>query len=830
MTSTPILAARPLAVSLVSPKIGAVPYPVKSILRDPASTRTLEYSQNLLKRKMNDRYESDPKLGDGDKKRRLAYGVIIQKKGEEEETKDGKDVLKDNSRKNPELSREMNAESLLLNELERIGTPEDDEDYTDKRAYSADSKRRKTVHFDMNLNITTEVGRRTLEETKLLVRRALESHAMAKHPGHDDHDFIELVDVFSHDTDAYRNPRRSSSSGNGKRSGSDDDDDDDEDGNNVPPDELVLYVVALSACTPLLNKSCISLVRKMLSCSWIGRDDKFFRAFVQFMAALVSAQGIYLRPVLEMIVDRFREPQSSSWTVPDFALVSREVAQKRLHFGLRYIIKLFPAARTVICKIIAQKFPFPAESKTVHMFFLDNILRLREYAADIAADILETITSQLVKIDTEFQLDLSDMDDDLAAKVVLELARKNAERDAATALRRAGTGRDDDIEDTDTSDVDEADDEEDEDGEFDSDGEDAVLPQFGDPDHNEELARVDKSTRLVEKLDATLDRLFALFTPIFDDPDSEAAHRCLGDMLSDFANFVLTVPSSRHTQFLVFHFSQKSLALQDIFTGTLLNLGFESNRPAAIRQAAASYLSSYVARAARVPRDTVRNVANILCHRIEEFRRRNVRVCRGPDLRRYQELYSWVQALLYIFCFRWRDLVDAYPDDVVDPEDPASFVGKELEWMPGLKSALSNIIYASFNPLMVCSQPIVAEFAKLAHSLHLMYVFPRIESNKTIHLSQFASGRYGQGTALREDASYTADEDKWLQLEDNFPFDPYNLPVSKRWLEGDYVSWTPIPGVSGAESASEDSDASDSYDEDDDESDLAENGVLSCSY
>ncbi|CAK7223957.1 DNA independent RNA polymerase I transcription factor [Sporothrix bragantina] len=820
MTSTPILAARPSAARLVSPKIGAGPFPVKSILREPSSTRTLEYSQKVLKRKMNDRYESDQKQGNAGKRFRLADGVIADddENEQEEEEEDGndEDETREDSSKSLEVSRKMNAAALLLNEMESDGTPDDDDDDdAGKRTPLAAGKRRKTVHFDMNLNITTEVGRRTLEETKLLVRRALESHALANRPGHDDQDYIELVDVFSHDTEAYRDPRRSRSSSSSSRRA--DSDSDDDEGNTVPPDELVLYVVALTTCTPMLNKSCINLVRKMLACSWIGRDDKFFRAYVQFLAALISAQGVYLRPVLEMIVDRFKEPSPSSWTVPDFPAVSREVAQKRLHFGLRYILKLFPAARPAVCKLVAQKFPFPAESKNVHMFYLDNLLRLREYSPDIAADILETITSQLVKIDTEFQLDLSDMDDDLAAKVVLELARKNAERDAANASRRLDMERDDDDEDDeDASDVDEADDEEEDDDDIDSDADDADLPQFGDPDYNEELARVDKSTRLVEKLDATLDRLFALFTPIFEDPDSEAAHRCLEDMLSDFANFVLTVPSSRHTQFLVFHFSQKSLALQDIFTGTLLNLGFESNRPAAVRQAAASYLSSYVARAARVPRDTVRNVASILCHRIESFRRRNVAACRGPDLRRYQELYSWVQALLYIFCFRWRDLVDAYPDDVVDPEDPASFVGKELEWMSGLKTALSNIIYATFNPLMVCSPPIVAEFAKLAHSLHLMYVFPRIESNKTIHLSSFASGRYGHGDALREDAGYTVDDEKWLQLEGNFPFDPYNLPVSKRWLEGDYVSWTPIPGVSGVDD-SEDSDSSDSYDEDADD-------------
>ncbi|CAK7207154.1 DNA independent RNA polymerase I transcription factor [Sporothrix eucalyptigena] len=812
MTSTPILSARPSVTRLVSPKVGTGPFPVKSILREPSSTRTLEYSQQVLKRKMDDRYESDQKQADAGKKRRLTVC------DDNDENEDDNDETGEDDDEDAEDLGVKSTEELIRTELESDGTPDDE----DGNRTPIAGKRRKTVHFDMNLNITTEVGRRTLEETKLLVRRALESHALANRPGHDDQDFIELVDVFSHDTEAYRDPRSrsSSSSSSHRRPNMSDDDDSDDEGNTVPPDELVLYVVALTTCTPMLNKSCINLVRKILACSWVGRDDKFFRAFVQFMASLISAQGVYLRPVLEMIVDRFKEPNASSWTVPDFPAVSREAAQKRLHFGLKYILKLFPAAQPAVCKFVSQKFPFPIESKSVHMYYLDNLLRLREYSPEIAADILETITAQLVKIDTEFQLDLSDMDDDLAAKVVMELARKNAERDAANTSRRQDDERDDD-DDDDASDVDEADDEEeDDDDDVDSEADDHDIPQFGDPDYNEELARVDKSTRLVEKLDATLDRLFALFTPIFEDPDSEAAHSCLEDMLSDFANFVLTVPSSRHTQFLVFHFSQKSLALQDIFTGTLLNLGFESNRPAAVRQAAASYLSSYVARAARVPRDTVRNVANILCHRIEAFRRRHVGTCRGPDLRRYQELYSWVQALLYIFCFRWRDLVDAYPDDVVDPEDPASFVGKELEWMPGLKSALSNIIYATFNPLMVCSPPIVAEFAKLAHSLHLMYVFPRMESNKSIHLSSFASGRYGHGDALREDAGYTVDDEKWLQLEGNFPFDPYNLPISKRWLEGDYVSWTPIPGVSGGaagDSGSEDSDSSDSYDEDGDD-------------
>lgn len=786
MSSDPILMARP---SSVNSERNISANGNTNGTADANGAPTKPYKSILLKRKLDDRPDSEDR--DADKRRRVTSGS----------SRDYQEIENiENGSGSGNGSPSSSGEDYDLDEGVALVRPK--------------KQKTKSVTFDMNLNITTEVGRRTLQETKILVRRALQGNSAKSQ------DYIELVDVFSHDKEPYRDPSIANGTSRKKRAGdSNGDDSDDEDGNMVRPDDLVLYVVALAGCAPMLNKSCISLVRKLLECSWIGRDDKFVRAYVQFLSALVSAQGGNLRSVLEMIVDWFKEPSPSSWTVPDFPTVSVEEVQGRLHFALRQMLRLFPASRLIVCKLMNSKFPFPAESKNVHMYYVDNMLKLRAYAPTMAADILETITSNLVKIDTEFQLDLSDMDDELVSRVMYQLARKDMKKAKNTygngkdkGYERDNEGESSESDEDDNDDVDSvASEEDDEDDEDDDDD----VPQIGEPGYDEEVARIDKSTKLVQKLDFILDRLFELFTPVFEDPDSEAARECLQDMMSDFANFVLTVPSSRHTQFLIFHFSQKSLALQDIFTGTLLNLGFESNRPAAVRQSAAAYLSSYVARAARVPRETVRDVATILCHRIEAYRQRNSDACRGPDLRRYQELYSWVQALLYIFCFRWRDLIDSYPEDLVDPEDPASFVGKDLDWMVDLKPALSSIIHAKFNPLMVCSPPIVAEFAKLAHSLRFMYVFPRIASNKSIHLSQFASGRYMHGDALREDAGYAVDDDsKWLQLEGNFPFDPYNLPVSKRWLEGDYVAWTPIPGLGDDD---DDDDSSDSSDDDDDD-------------
>lgn len=146
-----------------------------------------------------------------------------------------------------------------------------------------------------------------------------------------------------------------------------------------------------------------------------------------------------------------------------------------------------------------------------------------------------------------------------------------------------------------------------------------------------------------------------------------------------------------------------------------------------------------------------------------------------------------------MFCFRWRDLVVSAPE-FVDPDDPASYLGHELEWMYGLKEELASHVYCRMNPLKICSPAIVEEFAKITHKLGLMYIFPLVEENKRIRLSQFVSDTYGNGGALR-DATGGALGEEAHQLDPYFPFDPYQLPVSQRWLQGDYVQYQSVPGL-----------------------------------
>ncbi|KAI0018323.1 RNA polymerase I-specific transcription initiation factor RRN3 [Xylariomycetidae sp. FL0641] len=604
-------------------------------------------------------------------------------------------------------------------------------------------RKRQRVEFDLNNIEIHEIGARSLDEIKQEIKKALDRHDRG-----DDEEYDMLKDTVS-----------------GKPSHYDDDEDDEDADPTVPAkqrQELKGYLVALASFSTRLGRSCDGLVKKVLQCQWLGRDDQFAKIYVQFLAALVSAQGPRLTQVLAMIVEKFRDSRPSHWSVPGFAAVDRQEVQERLHVALRYLLQLFPAATRVLGSLLGSKYPFPDEPKKVHLAYVDNLLRLRSYSPELKTEIMDLIVSRLVRIDVEMQLDLRDMDDELVTMVVMALQSSRAKADQ--------------------------DDEEEEEDESDNES------VASDESENDQYTRIKTAKESIEKMDSILDTLFETYTPVFADPQSEEAMEAFEDMLAEFSELILPTIKSRHTQFLIFHFGQQSEQLMDAFCGTCINIAFESQRPLVLQQAASAYLASFVARGAHVPGHIVVKIFEVLGYHLDQMRAVYETSCRGPDVRRYAPFYALMQALMYIFCFRWQDLIRSVPEDV-DRDVPASYLDQEIEWEPEIKNIMRRNIYSPLNPLKVCSPVIVDQFALLAHRFRFMYVYPLIESNKRLNLSQFSVGAYSNGGGLR-DLAFDLSDDSWQQLGSYFPFDPYQLPVSKRWVEEDYVQWRPIPGLS----------------------------------
>ncbi|KFY59338.1 hypothetical protein V496_05707 [Pseudogymnoascus sp. VKM F-4515 (FW-2607)] len=626
------------------------------------------------------------------------------------------------------------------------------------------AKRSRTVTFNPlvqeQLFTSSPEAPAELYDVRRLVKKALDEHNRA---GGDDSRYDGVKEVFS---------TKNRSQGKAEN------------------DLIRAHLLALTSNVSLLGKNSSGLVRAVLESEWVGRDEPYVRAYVSFLGNLASAQGAYVGTVLSMLVGKFSTLRISNGRLTDCPIVNRTQLSSRVHTALKYLLRLIPSASGTLAPILAAKFPFSDESKKAHMAFIDNLIKITDYAPELKSEIFALITERLVKIDVQMQVDLDDLDDDVAAAVV-----------QSVSIRSDLNGDDD-------SEADESD--------SDSDASDDSL--------DEEENRVKTVHDNVEKMDAILDMLFELYTPNFEDPLSSSAISTFDTLLSHFRNIILPTYRSRHTQFLLFHFAQTSEHLIDTFAGECVDLAFKSGRPAVLKQAAAAYLASFVSRGAHVLPHVVRDVFDYIGTNLDLIRSENELSCRGPDLQRYSTFYATTQALLYIFCFRWRDLVvsPSAEEGEIDEED---FVGRDLEWRAGVKELLDRTIYSKLNPLKICAPSIVEEFAKIAHHLRFMYVYPLLATNKRIRLSQFALGAGNASSGLLRDSGFSTgvatedgEEESWHQLETYFPFDPYQLPKSLRWVENDYVAWRGVPGLR-QDDEEEDDDSSDSGDDDDEEDD-----------
>lgn len=72
-----------------------------------------------------------------------------------------------------------------------------------------------------------------------------------------------------------------------------------------------VYILALTSCVAVLSRECNGLVRSVVECEWLGRDEAFVKLYVHFLGNLVSAQGSYVGVVLSMLVSKFTSGKQS---------------------------------------------------------------------------------------------------------------------------------------------------------------------------------------------------------------------------------------------------------------------------------------------------------------------------------------------------------------------------------------------------------------------------------------------------------------------------------------------------------------------------------------
>lgn len=534
---------------------------------------------------------------------------------------------------------------------------------------------------------------------------------------------------------------------------------------------LQKYLIALDNSAATLTRQHSGLVNAILKTQWLGKERAFVDTYVRFLSSLVSSRSSWMDAVLRMIVGNFSNTSASGAQPTANDQVDRELLRTRLHATLERLLSLVPSSSSNLAHILSVHFPAPTDSRRAHVEFVKNALRMTDYAIELKADVLDLITEQLLKIDVQVQVDVEELDDMVGDLLV------------QGALDDAKAFADDDMSDTESL-----------------SSEESLDP---------EEERMDALRGAVQKMDAIMDLLFAFYTPSFDKGSHLESRRLFNQMLSQFQKLILPTSHSRHTQFLLFHFAQKSPEMITMFVDACIKILMEKGRFSNVRDSAAAYLASFVARGSLVSPDTVAYVFDSLAAYSEQLRKAFEPGCRGPDRKRFPAYYATVQALIYIFCFRWRDLLND-PDDF--EEDEEDFDAGDLTWAPGIKECLQQNFGSKLNPLKICVPEIVDQFARIAHHLQFMYIYQIIESNKRLRLT---SGSSAAIAAARETALSRLHGERQYQLDAYFPFDPYLLPISKKWLANDYNEWKGVPGLHEprVDEEAEDEDSSDDDEE-----------------
>ncbi|KAJ1979309.1 DNA independent RNA polymerase I transcription factor [Dimargaris xerosporica] len=218
--------------------------------------------------------------------------------------------------------------------------------------------------------------------------------------------------------------------------------------------------------------------------------------------------------------------------------------------------------------------------------------------------------------------------------------------------------------------------------------------------------------------------------------------------------------------------------------------------------------------------------------------------------RRHAVFYSVVQAIMYLFCFRWRDLQTVAPT----PDDPSAassslgasglLVGQP-EWCAEL-NGVQRIITSSLNPLRVCSSVVVKQFASMSQQLGFTYCYSIIRTNRVMDQMQsnaLADTESSVSTPTTQDALDAAKtslqrranttatyadivrtQSRLLQreLETFFPFDPYQLPLSASFIQPIYQEWeSPLPADDDLLDSDNENSSSDESESDSDQSMLS---------
>lgn len=485
---------------------------------------------------------------------------------------------------------------------------------------------------------------------------------------------------------------------------------------------------------------------------WVFSSD-VADALLRFVVNLVTANGACILPCLEMLVRNFLPP---SCGMPQFidsyhkqrwktlsAAVERARASKdehmakkdetldRLHKSISVVLELVPMAYLRLQRIVLRRMPHKVTAKEWIALYLENMLRLESsVAGDVTCgQMLPAIVDKLIEIDVEIRWEDILREDD-SSKVYLfhmdlEDGNEENERDAEN------------LEVSDPS----------------VPGSEAKV-QHGLMSRSAK-SRPPSLDEMADKMDVMMDMMLQHLRYSVDKGNTPQIFKIL---LGSFQSTILDTYKSKFTQFLLFYLcSLAPASCGRSFAILLCDILTSRSRPPNTRMSSAAYLASYLARARYLPLSTVaeslKRVADWCLTYVRAFDEGRA-IYQTPNAA-HGVFYSACQAVMYVFCFKSRELLE-------DPEQKR--VVRSLH--------LQELFDHRLNPLKMCLPSVVDEFVKQTSSLQLLECKDLGAHNRKENPQSSFGGEY--------------------RLDMFFPFDPYLLRQSERHIRPSFLYWSMV--------------------------------------
>ncbi|XP_069578086.1 RNA polymerase I-specific transcription initiation factor RRN3 [Brachyistius frenatus] len=515
--------------------------------------------------------------------------------------------------------------------------------------------------------------------------------------------------------------------------------------------QIINWLQEFRTCVTQLTKDHEQLIYTILRLPWVGRSQAVVDEYLAFLGNLVSAQTVYLCACLKMAVSHFT-PKRVTICEGGVDISDSDDEDENLprsfdqcHEALQLIGRYVPSTSRFLLPILQEKFPFVQKSSRTLECYVHNLLRVTVYIPSIRRDVLEVIIGKLLK------LDVSASRTDIEEAEEKEVQNQRAEEQTEEGL-------------------------------FDMDEDMSAGP-------------APRMTLMVHPVAERLDTLLVVLMSYIRDVchvngslHVERTKELFRDLLSVFDKLILPTHASAHVQFILFYLCSFRLALAEAFLDHLWKILQSPSQPAVLRQTAAGYLGSFLARAKFIPVLTVRACLDLVLswiHRYIDSQDISGRqVC--CDISLHGPFYAACQAAFYTLIFRHRAMLEAN-------------MKTGLEYLQSLN--LERVVMCQLNPLKVCLPSVTNMFAAITRKYQVVFCYTIIEKNNRQVLPVVRSSAGGDSVTTNTNP-----------LDSFFPFDPYLLNRSGQLIEPLYQVWDEAavtdlpPNQTGQQSSREDED------------------------